>query len=82
MEEICIGQGSLMTMVKEISKYMLDLVGLQIRWDKGGIKPADIFALFYGKGNENHELGTGFFVCKIIISAVKTVEFVSIVCHT
>jgi len=28
--------------------------------------------LFYGRGNENHQLGTGFFV-----SAVKRVEFVS-----
>jgi hypothetical protein len=32
---------------------------------------------FYGKRNESHELGTGFFVHKIIISAVKRAELVS-----
>jgi hypothetical protein len=32
---------------------------------------------FYGNGNENRELGTGFFKHKIIITAVKRVEFVS-----
>jgi hypothetical protein len=39
--------------------------------------PAGEYTLFYGNGNENHELGTGVFVHKRIISAVKRIEFVS-----
>jgi hypothetical protein len=43
----------------------------------GSTEPAGEYAFFYGKGNENYELGTGLFVRKRIISAVKRAEFVS-----
>jgi hypothetical protein len=69
--------GSLMTTAKDISKDKLDLVEVpEVRWDRGGTEPAGEFTFFYGKGGENHELGTVFFVHKRIISAVKRVEFI------
>jgi hypothetical protein len=46
---------------EELSKYKLDLVGVQeVRWEGNGTEPAGEYKIFYGKGNENHELGTGF----------------------
>jgi hypothetical protein len=39
-------------------------VGVQeVRWEGGGTEPAGEYTFFYGKGNENYELGTDFFLC-------------------
>jgi exonuclease III len=54
--------GSLLTVSKELARYKLDLVGVQeVRWEGGGTEPAGEYTFFYGKGTENHELGTVFF---------------------
>jgi hypothetical protein len=56
-------EGSLKVVAEEIAKYKLDLVGVQkVRWDGGDTKPAGAYTFFYGKRNENHELGTSIFV--------------------
>jgi hypothetical protein len=47
--------GSLKTVVKEVSTYELDLVGVQeVRWDRGGTELTGNFTFVYGMGNENH----------------------------
>jgi hypothetical protein len=52
-----------MTVSRELSKYKLDLVGVQVvRWEGSGTEPAGEYTFFCGKG---------------IISAVKRVESVS-----
>jgi hypothetical protein len=53
-----------MTVSRELSRYELDLVGVQkVRWVDSGTEPAGEYTFFYRKGR--------------IISAVKRVKFVS-----
>jgi hypothetical protein len=48
----------------------------EVRWDNGGIEPADDYIFFYGNENEIHHLGTGFFFHNEIRSAIKRIVLI------
>jgi len=70
--------GSLKSVTSELTKYNLDLAAVEeVGWDKDYSEPAGDFIFFYGNENANHHLGTGFFVHKEIILAVKREDFIN-----
>jgi hypothetical protein len=55
--------GTLTVAARELARNKLGLVGVQeVRWDKEGTVTTGDNYFHYGKGNENHQLGTGLFV--------------------
>jgi len=53
--------GSLKAAARELARYKLKVGGVQeVRWDKEGTVRVGNYNFFYGKTNENHQMGTGF----------------------
>jgi hypothetical protein len=69
--------GSLTAIARELESYKLHLMGVQkVRWDKGGIVKAGDYT-FSMEMKRKPSIRNKRFVHRSIVSAVKTVEFVS-----
>ena len=69
-----IGQGQLMTVVRELARYKLDLVGVrEVRWDKGGtLRARD--CIFSMENETKSSIGNRNFVHQRRATEVKRIK--------
>jgi exonuclease III len=73
--------GSLVLVSQELSKYKLDLVGVQeVRWEGGGTEPTGECTYFNGKENENQNWVQGF--CAYQHEQLREPSLLVMHCHT
>jgi hypothetical protein len=74
--------GSLMTVLRELPRYRLDLVGVQVGWEGSGTAPAGEYTFFCGKGDENHELASFFLYIRESYQQLRGLSLLVVGCHT
>jgi hypothetical protein len=68
---------------KELSKYKVDLVGVQeVGWDVGCTELAGERTFCYGKGNENYDLYIGFLCTRESYQQLRVLGLLVIEWHT
>jgi hypothetical protein len=82
MLEVCIGHVA-QSNGRRTLKIKLDLVGVQeVRWDGGGTEPFSQYTFFYGKENENLQLGTVYSYMRETNQQLRDYSSLVIGCHT
>jgi hypothetical protein len=76
-------EGPLMTVSRELSQFKVDLIGVQeVIWEGGSSEPSGEYIFFYGKVNENHELGTSLLCIRELYQQLRGLSLLVIGCHT